>query len=150
MDPSSPILLIDDDRAWLETLADCLERWGFAVYTADRPQAGLAVLERHDVGAVVIDFRMPEMDGLELLRQIRRRRRRLPVLLLTSEEDPALAGRALAAGARAFVPKTTSPRVLVERLRRFLTAALLEAGLEWALTFPTDRLLPPPRRARSA
>jgi DNA-binding response OmpR family regulator len=150
MDASSPILLIDDDPVWLATLADCLERRGFAVRTADRPQVGLGVLDRHDVGAVVIDFGMPEMDGLELLRQIRRRRRRVPVLLLNSEEDPALADRALAAGARAFVSKTTAPRVLVERRRGVLTAALLESALEWALTFPTDRLLPPLQRARPA
>ena len=121
MNGSSPILLIDDDPAWLETLADCLEHEGFAVRTADRPQLGLAVLDKADaVGAVVIDFRMPEMDGLELLRQIRRRRH-LPVLLLSGEDDPALAARALAEGARAVLCKTTAPRVLLTRLLRLLT-----------------------------
>jgi DNA-binding response OmpR family regulator len=122
MNGSSPILLIDDDPAWLKTLADCLEHEGFAVRTADRPQAGLALLEKAGaVRAVVIDFRMPEMNGLELLRQIRQRRRHLPVLLLSGEDDPALAARALAQGARAFLCKTTAPRVLLTRLLRLLT-----------------------------
>ena len=123
MNASPPILLIDDDRTWLETLADCLRHEGLPVRTADRPQLGLALLERSDpVRAVVIDFRMPEMDGLELLRQIRQRRRHLPVLLLSSEDDPALAARALAAGARAFLCKAMAPRLLLARLRQLLTA----------------------------
>lgn len=149
MSTTTQVLLIDDDRTWLQTLADCLERQGFEVRTADRPLAGLALLDRYDVGAVVLDFRMPEMDGLELLRQIRRRRR-VPVLLLSGEDDPALAGRALAEGARGFLSKGTAPRVLMERLRRFVAAAVLESAVDWALRFPSDRLLPPPRRARPA
>jgi CheY-like chemotaxis protein len=139
------ILLIDDDRNWLDTLADCLRQRGWAVRTADRPLRALALLERSDVRAVVSDFRMPEMDGLELLRRIRRRRRHLPVLLLSSDDDPALAARALTEGARAFLSKSTAPRLLVEKLLQFLAAAAVESALEWALTFPTDHLLPPPR-----
>jgi DNA-binding NtrC family response regulator len=150
MNASSIVLLIDDDRAWLETLADCLERQGFVVRTAERPVLGLALLEKYDVRAVVVDFRMPEMDGLELLRQVQRRRRHLPVLLLSSEEDPTLARRALQEGAWAFLSKDTAPRLLVTKLVRFLTAAVLESILEWALTFPAHRLLPPPRRTRPA
>jgi DNA-binding response OmpR family regulator len=123
MNAPSSILLIDDDPTWLETLADCLRHEGLSVRTADRPRLGLALLDRSDaLGAVVIDFRMPEMDGLELLRQIRKRRRHVPVLLLSGEEDPALAARALAQGARAFLCKTTAPRVLLSRLRQLLAA----------------------------
>jgi DNA-binding response OmpR family regulator len=150
MNAPAQVLLIDDDRVWLQTLADCLERQGYVVRTAERPEQALALLDRNDVRAVVVDFRMPEMDGLELLRQIRRRRQ-VPVLLLSGEEDAALARRALAEGARGFLAKATAPRLLVERLRQFLAAAVAESALEWALTFPADRLLPPPpRRARPA
>jgi DNA-binding response OmpR family regulator len=149
MHASSQVLLIDDDRNWLETLADCLRQKGFVVRVAERPLLGLVLLEKYDVQAVVTDFRMPEMDGLEVLRQVRRRRP-VPVLLLSSEEDPALAARALAEGARAFLPKSTAPRLLVPELVRFLAAAVMESALAWALSFPTDRLLPPPRQARPA
>jgi CheY-like chemotaxis protein len=139
MNPSPPVLLIDDDRVWLETLADCLRHEGLSVRTADRPRLGLALLEKAGpVRAVVIDFRMPEMDGLELLRQIRQRRRHLPVLLLSSEDDPALAARALAEGAWAFLCKTTAPRLLLSRLRQLLTAP------NRGRPFPPDRLLPRP------
>jgi CheY-like chemotaxis protein len=149
MHASSQVLLIDDDRNWLETLADCLRQRGFVVRAAERPLLGLALLEKYDVQAVVTDFRMPEMDGLELLRQVRRRRP-VPVLLLSGEEDPALPARALAEGARAFLAKSTAPRLLVPQLLQFLAAAALESALGWALAFPADRLLPPPRRARPA
>src|SRR5437879_3858406 len=82
MNATPQILLIDDNRAWLETLSEYLRDRGFAVRTADRPSRGLAILEKDDVRVVILDFELPEMDGLELLRQIRRRRP-VPVLLLS-------------------------------------------------------------------
>ncbi len=143
------ILLIDDDRAWLETLSDYLGAKGFLVRTADRPSRGLAILETGDVRVVLLDYELPEMDGLELLRQIRRRRRDVPVLLLSGADDPALPRRALAEGARAFLRKDLRPRLFLERLRQLLASALAEAA-PWSPPYRFDRLLPPPRPLRSA
>jgi CheY-like chemotaxis protein len=144
--PSRTILLIDNDRAWLDALAEHLQDMGFSVWTAESPLSGLALLERHDVPVAVIDFQMPEMDGLELLRRIRRRQRHVAVLLLSAEDDPALASRALAEGARAFLSKATPPRLLLQKLRQSLIAALRDGGPWRARPDRHDRLLPAPRR----
>jgi CheY-like chemotaxis protein len=140
------ILLIDDDRAWLDALAEHLQAMGFTVETAESPLRGLTLLEEHDVPVAVIDFQMPEMDGLELLRRIRRRHRDVAVLLLSAEEDPSLASRALAEGARVFLSKAMAPRLLLQRLRQTLIAALTE-GSPWRIRpsrYP--RILPAPRK----
>ncbi len=149
MDAIPQVLLIDNDRAWLDTLADYLGAKGFRVRTADRPARGLAILENDDVQVVVLDFEMPEMDGLELLRRIRQRRRQLPVLLLSGADDPSLPRRALAEGARAFLRTDLRPRVVLDRLRQLLASAAAEAT-PWPPPYRPDHLLPPPRPLRSA
>ncbi|HEY1861448.1 MAG TPA: response regulator, partial [Gemmataceae bacterium] len=99
MDTRRRIALIDDDRAWLDTLAEYLQDRGYNVRTALGARSGLALLDEFDVAAAVIDFRMPDMDGLQLLRRLRQKRQDLDVLMLSGEDDPQLKSRALAEGA---------------------------------------------------
>jgi DNA-binding NtrC family response regulator len=146
MSASSQIVLIDDDRAWRETVSEYLQDHGFDVATADGPRRGQALLEQGDALVAVIDFQMPEMNGLELLRRVRRRRRDLGVLLVSSEEDPSLASRALAEGALAFLSKNAPPRLLLRKLLQLLVAALVEATMRRLLSRRGARLLPPPSR----
>jgi len=147
MSASVQILLIDDDRAWRETVSEYLRDQGFAVATAEGPRPGQALLEQADPLVAVIDYQMPEMDGLQLLRRLRRRRRDLSVLLLSSEENPALAARALDEGALAFLSKNTPPRQLLRKLLQLLVGALIEATMRRLLARRDARLLPSPRGA---
>jgi two-component system phosphate regulon response regulator OmpR len=144
MTAAEQIILIYDDRAWLETVADFLQGRGFRVRTAPEPRLGLRLLEDPGALAAVVDFRMPEMTGLDLLRLLRRRGLSLPVLMLSSEEDPAVARQVLEAGALAFLSKNTPPRLLLRTLLQFLTAALVEEALGRILLGRADRLLPAP------
>src|SRR5258708_11447350 len=95
MDTSPRIALIDNDRAWLETLSDFLGTKGWLVHTAEGGLRGLELLARNEVALVVVDFHMPDLDGLELIRQVRARCQNLRVLLLSSEEAPELPARSL-------------------------------------------------------
>lgn len=139
-----PILLIDDDRAWLETLADYLREKGFAIQTAHDPHQGLAWVEEHGGALAIIDFQMPGMDGLELLRHLRQRHPPLTVLMMSSEEEPSLARQALAAGACAFVAKTAVPLALLRILRQALGGRGAEVTAASARSLPQRRL--PPHR----
>lgn len=148
MDTAPRIVLIDDNRAWLETLAEYLREKGCTVFTASDAPQGLAHLTRNDVALVVCDYHLPGLNGLELVRQLRKQQKDVAVLMVSSEEEPALAARALAEGARAFLAKTTSPNVLLRQLRQLAEAASLwcgRAGLR-----PWQRLLPSPTRAGRA
>jgi DNA-binding NtrC family response regulator len=116
------IALIDDDRDWAEALAEYLCTKGFAIQIRGDGVSGLALLEQDSIPVAVVDFDMPGLDGLELLERLRQRRPDVAVLLVSGEEDPDLAGRAVAAGAHAFVPKTASPPLLLEAVRQALRA----------------------------
>lgn len=143
MNASPSIVLIDDDRAWLETLTDFLEGKGFQVRTAQEGRHGLALLEAREAGLAIIDFHLPGLDGLELLRRVRGRHD-LSILMLSSDDDPALPARALAEGARAFLPKTLAPGRLLRALLEVVTAAL-PAPWERLLPVPVRLYLPMPR-----
>src|SRR5438128_12644255 len=107
MDSRPHILLIDDDRAWLEALSEYLLRKGFSVVAVNDPREAFAVLQGHDVSLIVCDFDMPGMNGLHLIRRLQRLPRKLTVLMLSNEDEPSLPTRSLASGAMALLAKTT-------------------------------------------
>ncbi|MFL5244924.1 MAG: response regulator [Gemmataceae bacterium] len=142
MDNSPRIALIDDDRAWLETLTDYLGAKGWHVDTAQGGVRGLELLARTEAPLVIVDFRMPDLDGLELIRQVRERGQNLRILLVSSEEDPDLPSRALAQGATAFLSKNEVPGRFLKSLAKLLASSQLYRS-------SPSRFLPVPLQARS-
>lgn len=145
MNDTQNLLLIDDNQAFLATLAEYLRSKGLAVMTADDAASGMQLLEQHPACLVICDFNMPRMNGLQLIRELRKHRQELAVLMLSSQDEPELAQRAIDAGAIDFIPKNCSPKLLVARVRQLLQARgaviLRTARLErW------QRLLPSPHR----
>jgi DNA-binding response OmpR family regulator len=148
MDTPHRIGLVDDDRTWLETLSDYLEAKGFEVRTAQGALRGFDLLADENLHLAVVDFRMPDMDGLELLRRLRRRRGNLAALLLSSEEDPRLAARAVAEGAIGFLSKTAPPALLMRRLVQTLGWLAFQPASHLGHERLRERLLPVPRLGR--
>ena len=113
------VLLIDDDSAFTALLAEYLIGDGFACEQADNPVEGLerALTERFD--AIILDVMMPQMDGMEVLRRLRRETA-LPVLMLTAKGDSIDRIVGLELGADDYVPKPVHPRELAARLRAVL------------------------------
>lgn len=120
MNTEPRIVLIDDDRNWAETFADFLRAKGFGVQTAYAATDGLALLEKINVALVLVDFNMPDMDGLSLVRRLRQVQNEVTVLLVSGDDEPSLAARALTAGARAFVPKSSPPNILLKAVQQAL------------------------------
>src|SRR6202042_3301139 len=63
---TTQIILIDDNNAWLESLAEYFREHGLIVFTASDPRQGLKLLEGHAVNIVISDFNLPFMDGLQV------------------------------------------------------------------------------------
>lgn len=147
MSASPRIALIDDDRTWMETLAEYLRDKGYGVETALGGRRGLRLLERGGIGVAVADFHMPDLDGVELLRQLRRRRLNVDVLLMSSDDDPALPLRVLREGAAAFLSKNTAPGLLLRALTQTLSAVAAEVARRPSALSRWDRFMPVPRRA---
>jgi DNA-binding response OmpR family regulator len=141
------IALIDDDRSWLEALSEYLERKGFSVSTATDPVEALALLRDNSIPLVICDYDMPGMSGLELVRCLREQRGNVAILMVSNQEEPSLAQRVLAEGARGFLAKTSSPVQLLRKLRQILADLDTERAQTSALHL-WQRLLPSPQSLR--
>jgi CheY-like chemotaxis protein len=101
------VLVVDDSETDRRLAGKLLERNGrFHVQFASNGAEALEHLEERTPLAVVTDLLMPEMDGLELVEQVRRRYASIPVILITGHGSEEIALKALMAGAADFVPKT--------------------------------------------
>lgn len=127
------VLVIDDDPAILATVRLILEREGHDVAVAANGRAGLAALDAGSVDLLVVDIFMPAMDGLELLREVRRHRPELPVIVISGAslfgpagQSPDFLAMAVKLGAVRGVRKPFTPDELMGAIHGYLGG---EAGL---------------------
>lgn len=109
--------VIDDDEAVRSSLGLLLEAAGWSVCCYPSAAAFLEVATRLDVGVVLTDVRMPEMDGLALQRRLAELGSRLPVIIMTGHGDVPIAVEALKAGATDFLEKPFDDNHLLEAVR---------------------------------
>jgi len=114
------LLLVDDEPAILSALRRLLRPEGYTLHLAESGRAGLELLEREKVDLVISDMRMPEMDGVETLRQLRRRWPGLPVVLVSGDDLGADWPFYQQAGADAHLLKPLDVDVLSALLQRRL------------------------------
>ncbi len=117
------ILIIDDEWAVSRAIAARLEASGFTTRVAAGGEEGLAAVEAAHPDAVVLDLRMPDIDGLEVLRRLRSdpRHAQVPVIMVTANVQDSVRGEAMALGAKAFFGKPYDQQALVAALRRVTT-----------------------------
>jgi two-component system OmpR family response regulator len=140
------ILLIDDDAQLGPPLASYFQRFDLALVQALKPSEGLALLRRGGFDAAILDVMLPEMDGFELCRTLRRESD-IPILMLTARGEVMDRVVGLELGADDYLPKPFEPRELVARvqtvLRRRLSVATADPDV---LSFEGLRI-DPARRA---
>jgi DNA-binding response OmpR family regulator len=113
------ILLIEDDARLAEMVRDYLGEAGFRVARAASGSTGLAMHTRDAFDAIVLDLMLPDMDGLEVCRQIRARAG-TPILMLTARGEPVDRVIGLELGADDYLAKPFEPRELKARLGAIL------------------------------
>ena len=143
------VLLIDDDDAFTAMMAEYLTAEGIECERTGDPFEGLdrALSGRFD--AAVLDIMMPQLDGMELLRRLRRESA-LPVLMLTAKGDGIDRVVGLELGADDYVPKPAYPREVVARLRAVLRRVQADPptpGPKTEVHIGALRILPPRREA---
>lgn len=103
------VLVVDDSELFRCYLRELLDRYRFPVLVAANGREGIALLEQNtDIALIITDYLMPEMNGIDMVRQIRRRHRReaLPIIALSDSARPDLSAAMIKAGANDFLHKT--------------------------------------------
>jgi len=116
------IALVDDDRNLLASVTIALEAEGFSVRAFSDGESALKAIGMEPFDLAVLDIKMPRMDGMELLGQLRRGST-LPVIFLTSKDEEIDEILGFKMGADDYVKKPFSLRLLVERIRALLRRA---------------------------
>jgi phosphoserine phosphatase RsbU/P len=124
------LLVVDDDSFNLEIICPRLERRGYRVDTADSGKAALARIREHAYDLILLDIVMPEVNGMQVLRETRQSRSRaqLPVIMVTSLDSPHDVVDALRDGANDYVTKPIDVEVLLARIG---THVILKRTAEW-------------------
>lgn len=119
------IALVDDDRNIIASVSMSLEAEGFNVKTYNDGEEGLKGITSNPPDLVVLDIKMPRMDGMEVLSKLRESSN-LPVIFLTSKDDEVDEVIGLRMGADDYITKPFSQRLLIERIRALLRRQQLQ------------------------
>ena len=114
------ILTVDDSRTMRDLLLASLREAGFKVVQAVDGADGVEMLQTTSADVIITDINMPRMNGFAFVDAVRTdaRHRATPILVLTTEDEPALKDRARRAGATGWIVKPFDPEKLTEAIRR--------------------------------
>ncbi|MBI3065696.1 MAG: response regulator, partial [Deltaproteobacteria bacterium] len=124
------ILVIDDETDTCEVMRDRLESMGYQAVTATTGKQGLELLERHTPHLVLLDIEMPGMNGLEVLKEIRKREPDVVVVMITAHGTLERAVQAMREGADDFIPKPFEPDHMALIVKKALERETLRRGVE--------------------
>lgn len=117
------VLFIEDDRMNRRVVRDMLDVAGASMAEAESAEAGLAALDAQDFDMLLVDLRMPGMDGITAIRHIRARgddKAQVPIIVITADTALDLRERCLAAGADEVLFKPVAMDALFEAMGRIL------------------------------
>lgn len=121
------VLVVEDDQATARLIKARLEMEGLTVFVAFNGVEGLEILHREDIHLITTDLMMPAMNGFRLVQEVRDLpppKGKVPILLISSNQNEQDMVRCLAAGADDYMTKPISAQVLMERLWRMLQRSL--------------------------
>lgn len=139
------ILLIDDDVKLTDLLTDYLNKYSYKSQSFDNPLNALNYLKTNEFDLIVLDFMLPDMDGFETLKEIRRTNQ-IPVIMLTARGETTDKIIGLELGADDYIAKPFEPRELVARMQSIFRRADSKMPLETILKFK-DLVINPSNRS---
>lgn len=112
-------LMVEDDPDITTLLVNYLKKYGIALNAVSTPSAGLTLLDANEFDLVILDLTLPQMDGLELCKQIRAKTD-IPILISSARSDINDKVIGLTYGADDYLPKPYEPRELIARIKSVL------------------------------
>jgi two-component system chemotaxis response regulator CheY len=122
---SNQILVVDDDQLMHMLFEHHLEGAGYRMLSAMSGQQGLEMADREQPALIVMDVMMPDVDGLAVLRELKRldTTKAIPVIIITSNRHALMQKESESAGAAIFLTKPFSPSQLLNEIRRLVPVA---------------------------
>ena len=120
MKPQPHILMIDDHPKGLEFLDFRLQQAGYRTSMAQNGELGLEAMRQDRADAVILDVTMPELNGFQTCRELKRLYKDLPVIILTAKNEPADRFWAQQCGADEYVTKPADPALILQKLSTLL------------------------------
>lgn len=115
---SEKVLLVDDEEEFLEVMSERMQARGMVVTTATSADQALAIIEKESFDAIVMDFQMPAMDGMEALKAIKTQKPELQIILLTGYATVEKTVEAMKIGATDFLEKPADLEALAEKIKK--------------------------------
>jgi len=118
------VLFVDDEEDFLNIVGRRIESWGFEVIYASDGKQALNELKNNKPDVIILDYKMPNMDGISTLRRIREIDMRIPVIMLTAFQDERSVKGTKEYGVSAFIPKLSLHSDAVEVLKSALNMSI--------------------------
>lgn len=112
------VLLVDDEKEFLDIMSERMTARGMEVTTATSATTALTILEKETFDAIVMDFQMPEMDGMEALKTIKDKKPELQIILLTGYATVEKTVEAMKIGAADFLEKPADIEKLEKKIKQ--------------------------------
>ncbi len=116
----SKILIVDDNKSMLYTLSRILEDAGYSCLTAENGQSAIQKVKSSDFALVILDFKMPDSDGLNVLVSLKSLKPELPVIILTAFGEIKKAVEAIKSGAEDYITKPFDNNEMLKSIKRVL------------------------------
>ena len=114
------ILVCDDEEGARESLKLILEKEYEPIFTGDGEEAVATIKNNHDIKALLLDIKMPKVDGLQILKQIKQFRPDLPVIIITGYQTAETAAEAIKLGALDYILKPINSAAVLNSIRKVL------------------------------
>src|SRR5947209_20117019 len=130
------ILIVDDDRSIRELLSMHLEERGYSVAVASTGAEGFRRVEETGPSAIILDMRLPDMSGIDLIPELRKRAGETPILMITAHHDMATTILAMKAGAFDYIHKPIDIEAFDVALDRSLEVRRISRGSDVVSVHP--------------
>ncbi len=115
---SEKVLLIDDEKDFIEALSERMESRGMKVSSTVSPKEGLEIVDKETFDAIILDLKMPEMNGLEVLKIIKEKNPDLQIILLTGHATVEKGIEAMKLGAMDLLEKPIDIATLTDKIKK--------------------------------
>ena len=129
---SEKVLLVDDELDFLEAMSERMTARGMEVTTASSAKEAIEIIEKISFDAIILDFQMPEMDGMQALQTIKAKRPESQIILLTGYATLEKGVEAMKIGATDFIEKPADLESLSDKIKKAKTERMLIADKQQA------------------